>query len=149
MEVVTQTTTTKTTVIVLYTLNSIKKSTTLKQHTIGLDKNIIVTTNKNIYTTRKARQLNSMRGRQSEDNMKEATSAVRKMFPGLNKAAAHFSVSKATLQRHVHGSNLRAQEGYKMIRRSCDPPSDIQQDLYSQSHPSVRIWILRFTEHTC
>ena len=61
--------------------------------------------------------------------MKQAISAVKSERLGLNKAAEHFNVPKATLIRHLHGSNKFARDGLKTLGRSADLPADIEQDL--------------------
>ena len=45
--------------------------------------------------------------------MQKAIQAVKNNTLGLNKAAKQNSVPKATLQRHIHGTNKRAHEGKK------------------------------------
>lgn len=127
MEVVTKTTTTKTTV--LTTSKLIKRSTTKLNTNRTHKPKSRARSKKNNRTTRIGRQSTGARGKWSEDSMKQAISAVRAGRFGLNKAAKHFNVPKATLRRHLHGSNVRAKEGLKTLGRSADLPADIEQDL--------------------
>lgn len=131
MEVVTQTTTTKKTVTTSVTQSSKtvnKRQINNQKHRRQLKKS--KTKHSNL-TTRKSRVASGVRAAWSEDAMKSAIEAVRQSRMGLNKAAKHFSVPKATLQRHVKGLNKRSQEGKKQLGRSQDLPDEIEHDLVS------------------
>ena len=131
MEVVTQTTTTKKTV----TTSVTQSSRTVNKRQIRNQKQRRQSKKSKSkhgnHTTRKSRVASGVRAAWNEDTMKSAIEAVRQNQFGLNQAAKHFVVPKATLQRHVKGLNKRSQEGKKQLGRSQDLTDEIEQDLVS------------------
>ena len=130
-EVVTQTTTTKKTV----TTSVTQSSRTVNKRQIRNQKQRRQSKKSKSkhgnHTTRKSRVASGVRAAWNEDTMKSAIKAVRQNQLGLNQAAKHFVVPKATLQRHVKGLNKRSQEGKKQLGRSQDLTDEIEQDLVS------------------
>ena len=80
-------------------------------------------------TTRVSRKAKGKRGTWSEEAMGEAVSAVRLKKMGFNAAVKQFGVPRATLKRHIDGTNRYAKDGKKSFGRSCDLPSEIESEL--------------------
>jgi len=130
MEVVTKTTTRKTTV----TTSVTQTSKTVDKRSLGLQRRDEPKQSRRKSggcTTRKDRMASGLRAAWSEDAMKSAVDAVRQNQMDLNQAAKQFSVPKATLQRHVKRLNKRSQDGKKQLGRSQDLPEEIEDDLVS------------------
>lgn len=69
------------------------------------------------------------RGSWSEDMMAAAVAAVKSKRMGFNEAVKHYEVPRATLKRHIDGTNRYAKDGVKSFGRACDLPPDIEDDL--------------------
>jgi len=128
MEICTETHTTVTKTIVTKS-KSVKKSTKTNGKPAARSSRGRKSSSKLRPTTREDRKSAGIRGKWSEEKMQKAIEAVKDNTLGLNKAAKFFCVPKATLQRHVHGTNKRAREGMKSLGRSTDLPLEIENDL--------------------
>ena len=65
----------------------------------------------------------------TEENMERALSALKNGDIGLNAAARTYSVPKATLKRHLDGSNTYAVDGKKVVGSLSDLPPDVEEEI--------------------
>ena len=79
-------------------------------------------------TTRADRAAKGKHGKWSTTAMSSAIDAM-KAGTGLNAAARAFSIPKATLRRHLVGSNKSACGGVKHLGRNTDLPPELEEEL--------------------
>jgi len=79
-------------------------------------------------TTRAERLPKGKRGQWTSERMLSAIDAM-KSGTGLNAAAKAYGVPKATLKRHLLGSNKTARDGFKQLGRSTDLPMELEEQL--------------------
>jgi len=80
-------------------------------------------------TTRAERLPKGNRGQGwTAERMLSAIDAM-KSGTGLNAAAKAYGVPKATLKRHLLGSNKTARDGFKQLGRSTDLPVELEEQL--------------------
>ena len=69
------------------------------------------------------------RGRWTVDELSQAMSAYRNGDMGLNASAKAYGVPKATLKRHLDGSNKHANEEIKKLGRQQVLPLHVEEEL--------------------
>jgi hypothetical protein len=79
-------------------------------------------------TTRAARASKGKRGKWSSNDMASALAALNNGM-GLNATARTFGVPKATIKRHLSGSNKIARGDVKHLGRNTDLPPDVEDQL--------------------
>ena len=96
---------------------------------------IFVAATKNIFavimTTRAARVSKGKHGKWSSADMASAINAVNSGL-GLNASSRTYGIPKATLKRHLAGSNKAASGSVKHLGRCTDLPADLQEQLARQ-----------------